>query len=98
MSLCRSAPSPRAADDGQSVQSGHPEKVDPRTALRTRLVEMREEIVETMVRDGFSAGRGALLAQIAATLAALDKPQESPETRGNAAPCPALHGRRRNRQ
>ncbi|MGH7099621.1 MAG: hypothetical protein ACREE4_18435 [Stellaceae bacterium] len=50
---------------------------DSAAALRDRLLAMRAELVETMVRDGFSAGLGALLAQIAAALAALDNAPQS---------------------
>jgi hypothetical protein len=38
---------------------------------------MRAELVEAMIRDGYSAGIGALLAGIAAALDALDCDQPS---------------------
>jgi hypothetical protein len=45
---------------------------DPRAALRERLLAMLADLVETMLRDGYSAGLGATLAGIAAVLDALD--------------------------
>jgi hypothetical protein len=45
---------------------------DPRAALRARLLDMQAGLVETMLRDGYSAGLGTMLAGINAALAALD--------------------------
>lgn len=60
---------------------------DPRADLCTRLEKMRAELVETMVRDGFTAGVGALLTQIAAALAVLAEPPGSPSAHENSAVC-----------
>ncbi|MGH7100395.1 MAG: hypothetical protein ACREE4_22495 [Stellaceae bacterium] len=57
----------------------------PRAALRTRLEQMRSDLIETMVRDGFSSGTGALLAQIAAALDALDNASQSLAERASSA-------------
>ncbi|MGH7054939.1 MAG: hypothetical protein ACREFA_14145 [Stellaceae bacterium] len=46
---------------------------------------MRSDLIETMVRDGFSSGTGALLAQIAAALDALDNASQSLAERASSA-------------
>jgi hypothetical protein len=69
---------------------------DPRDALRERLAAMRAGLVETMARDGYSAGAGALLAGIAA---ALDEAQGSPVARvpaGGQPKCRAERSRARS--
>jgi hypothetical protein len=53
--------------------------------LVARLLASRAEIVDSMIRDGYSAGAGALLAGIAAALDALAEAQGGPQGAGNNA-------------
>lgn len=60
---------------------------DPRAALCDRLAEMRAAIVAGMIESGFSAGAGALLAQIGAAMDAIKIAPGSPPAHESAEGC-----------